>query len=520
MLSFLPFPLLLFVLLALTVGALVFLRQKRKAERGFDNVKPLAGVEDTESGPERRAGQRRLHPDRRTNTDSSSTIGSLAPLEPSKSLTLAARSQGVATDAALFGAYRVEQEVGKLILGQPCRSDVLASRAPDDRRAIEASLLKALAAPWADEDSRRRVRTALEEYGFVARQSAALLLANSAHDRCSAARVLGDIGSAAALPFLLEALYDNEEIVRIHAVIGLGGLRLPSAIGALLDMARRYPQMPAELISSALSACSVDCMDTGALGSWDLELLEMGTAGAELTALEDPRAVEPLPISSSEPNFLEILRQLTSDDHATASNAARSLGEYRVAEAISALTEVLGNSAATALRAAAVTALGSLDHETVFVPIIIAMADDAREVRAAAARALSSLGIDRAEAFARVAIQMDPASKKSVAAACLKSGMAKQAIDRLGSADRRQAYEAFATLAVLASAGETDLLIDAIGQHPNESISAVAARVLGAFPAADLVPALRQVAVSNGISEARRTVVLELLYNIDQGQFA
>jgi HEAT repeat protein len=515
MLSFLPSSLLLFVLLGLTLGALVFVRQKRKAEMGFEDVKPLAGVEDTGSGPERRAGQRRLHPERRSNADSSSTIGSLTPIEPSKPVSLAARSQGVATDAALFGAYRVEQEVGKLILGQPCRADVLASRAPDDRRAIEASLLKALTAPWTDEDSRRRARTALEEYGYVARQSAALLLANSAHDRCSAAKVLGEIGSAAALPFLLEALYDNEEIVRIHVVIGLGGLRLPSAIGALLDMARRYPQMPAELISSALSACSVDCMDTGALGSWDLEFLEMGTAGAELTALEHPRAVEPLPASSSDPNFLEIIRQLTSNDHATASNAARTLGEYRVAEAVSALTEVLGNSAEKAVRSAAVTALGALDHETVFDPIIIAMADDAREVRAAAARALSSLGIDRAEAFARVAMQQDLASKKSVAAACIKSGMAKQAIERLGSADRRQAYEAFATLAVLASAGEADLLLDAIAQHPNESIAAMAARVLGAFPAADLVPALRQVAVSNSISEARRTVVLELLYNID-----
>ena len=38
---------------------------------------------------------------------------------------------------ALFGAYRVDQEVGKLVLGQPHRMDVLASRAPDDRRAWE-----------------------------------------------------------------------------------------------------------------------------------------------------------------------------------------------------------------------------------------------------------------------------------------------------------------------------------------------------------------------------------------------
>jgi len=38
--------------------------------------------------------------------------------------------------------------------------DVLASRAPDDRRAIEASLLKALSSANADEDLRTRARAA------------------------------------------------------------------------------------------------------------------------------------------------------------------------------------------------------------------------------------------------------------------------------------------------------------------------------------------------------------------------
>ena len=45
-----------------------------------------------------------------------------------------------------FGAYRIDQEVGKLVLGKPHRMDVMASRVPDDRRAIEASLVKALSA--------------------------------------------------------------------------------------------------------------------------------------------------------------------------------------------------------------------------------------------------------------------------------------------------------------------------------------------------------------------------------------
>ena len=39
----------------------------------------------------------------------------------------------------VFGAYRIDQEVTKLALGKPHRMDVMASRATEDRRAIEAS---------------------------------------------------------------------------------------------------------------------------------------------------------------------------------------------------------------------------------------------------------------------------------------------------------------------------------------------------------------------------------------------
>ncbi|MGI8835227.1 MAG: HEAT repeat domain-containing protein [Pyrinomonadaceae bacterium] len=108
---------------------------------------------------------------------------------------------------SLYGAYRIDQEVGKLILGQAHRIDVLASRASDDRRAIETSLIKSVNSSDNDESARRRAREALEEYGFVARQCASLLLAPDAFERTSAARSLGDIKSPAALPFLLESLY-------------------------------------------------------------------------------------------------------------------------------------------------------------------------------------------------------------------------------------------------------------------------------------------------------------------------
>src|SRR5260370_13547501 len=83
-------------------------------------------------------------------------------------------------EAEIFGAYRIDQEVSKLALGKPHRMDVMGSRALEDRRAIEASLVKALESSDTSEEGRRRVRLALEEYGFVARQSAMMLMGRDA----------------------------------------------------------------------------------------------------------------------------------------------------------------------------------------------------------------------------------------------------------------------------------------------------------------------------------------------------
>src|SRR5690349_12854702 len=157
-----------------------------------------------------------------------------------------------------FGAYRIDQEVGKLVLGKAHRMDVLASRVPEDRRAIEASLIKCLGSSESESEGRERARCALEDYGFVARQSALMLQGRDAWERSSAARVLGQIGSPASLPALIEALHDGDSIVRNQAVTSLGQLKQPTAIGALLDIGRRCSDIPPSVLSESLSACSVE----------------------------------------------------------------------------------------------------------------------------------------------------------------------------------------------------------------------------------------------------------------------
>ncbi|HEX8775943.1 MAG TPA: HEAT repeat domain-containing protein [Pyrinomonadaceae bacterium] len=421
---------------------------------------------------------------------------------------------------AMFGAYRVDQEVGKLLLGQPHRMDVLASRALDDRRAVENSLVKALHAPDGDMESRRRAREALEDYGFVARLSASLLLAPAAHDRAAAARALGEIEALASLPFLLEALYDVEPIVRTQAVTSLGALKQPAAIGALLDMARRHPEMPASLLSRVLSACSLDCLDIGEPPVEEKEVSGAATVQGpftgEITRLEASGLLEELPQWMEDAHLTEALAALDSDDVEARKAAARTLAQFQVQSSVEALSSVAMSDSEPSVRAAAITSLGDINHESVFAAVIVGFADEAREVRAAAARSISHLSFDRADAYVRLLNSASPETMREVARACVKGGMAVQAIDRLASEDRRQAYESFSLLSLLAKTNELEPIVDAIVHHKDYNVRLAAVRLLGLTGSPEIVQQLRQLAVKDGLPEKLRTALLEVVYKIDQ----
>ncbi|HEX5708471.1 MAG TPA: HEAT repeat domain-containing protein, partial [Pyrinomonadaceae bacterium] len=343
------------------------------------------------------------------------------------------RGASASLPAVLFGAYRIDQEIGKLVEGLPHSIEVLASRASDDRRAIETSLIKVLDSSESDEDGKRRARRALEEYGFVARQSAALLLAQDTYDRLSAARVLGQVMSRASLPFLLEALYDADSSVRAEVVASLGALGLPRALGALLDTARRYPDVPPTVIVPALTACSFESIELAWSAPHESRIFAHTSAGdssAHEVELFDS-AAERLPEWLEDENFADALERLESNDVEVRIAAAQSLSRFRAGRSVEALAQMSRRDESAAVRATAVTSLGAIDHESVFAPVLLALADDSREVRAAAARAFSGLEFDRADACSRTVETAGAQTLAAVASACVKSGLAAQSLMRL-----------------------------------------------------------------------------------------
>ncbi|MDQ3473781.1 MAG: HEAT repeat domain-containing protein, partial [Acidobacteriota bacterium] len=424
----------------------------------------------------------------------------------------------VATPDSLYGAYRIDQEVGKLVLGQPHRMDVLSSRAPEDRRAIEASLTKMIAS-LSDENERRRASEALEEYGFVARECATLLTAADPFDRTTAARALGEIRSAESLPFLLEGLYDSESIVRNQAVASIGQLKVPRAIGALLDMARRHPDVPGNLVSQALSACSVEGLDFLDATIPEPALLGDGRSngfGFDISQLEPAALVEDLPQYSDDEGFAPALLALGSEDVGERLEAAKTLARYPAGQAVSALTTLARTDSEAAIRSQAITSLAAINHESVFPAVLIGMADESREVRAAAARSLTHLSFERLDAFIRVLETGDEEIQSAVAKACIKSGIVSQAIDRLANGDRRQGYETFSIISLLARAKTTEPVFEAIANHSNLDVRLATVRLLTNTGETHVFEELRELAMQEGLPEELRTALLEAMYQLDQ----
>jgi HEAT repeat protein len=424
----------------------------------------------------------------------------------------------VEVEPSVYGAYRIDQEVGKLVVGKPHRMDVMASRAGDDRRAIEASLVKALDSSDTGEDGRQRARQALEEYGFVARQSAMMLMGRDAWERSSAARTLGQIGSQSSLTFLIEGLHDPDSVVRNQAVSSLGELKMPAAIGALLDIARRHPDIPASLLSEALSACSVESLGYLDAPSSDPALLADGSSSANLPELGTLLAFEDLPAGNEDVALTETLTRLTNPDEQVRAQVIQELASHPVQRSVAALSSMALNDPDSGIRSAAVTGLGSIDHESVFATVLIALADDSREVRAAAARTLTSFHFDRADAYVRVMETADADTMRAVAQACVKTGIVAQAVGRLASEDRHQAYEAFSLFSLLARANETQPILDTIQNHKDDEVRLCAIRVLNVAAQPDLAPKLREMVSGQDLPENVRTAILEVTYKLDQEQ--
>jgi len=286
----------------------------------------------------------------------------------------------------------------------------------------------------------------------------------------------------------------------------------------LLDIARRHPDIPATLLSDTLSACSVETLSFLDAPSPEPAFMSADHGSSAAPGYERFISFEELPPGDEDQEVTKSLASFEGADEAARISIAQELALHPVQASVVALTSMVTDDSEPSVRAAAVSSLGAIDHESVFAPVLIALGDESRIVRAAAARTLTSLHFDRAEAYVRVMETAEPGLLQKVAQACMSTGIAAQAVDRLASEDRRQAFEAFSLFSLLARAQETQPIVDVIENHRDEEVRLCAVRVLNMAGQSSVVPKLRELAAGDGLSENVRTAVLEALYKLDQDQ--
>jgi hypothetical protein len=212
--------------------------------------------------------------------------------------------------------------------------------------------------------------------------------------------------------------------------------------------------------------------------------------------LEYPHTSDTLPISEEE-DLLEAIEQVLdefNEDEEMKELSMRILAAYKTRNSVEALSQVALYELSATCRCKAIEMLGEFDHQSIFETVILACADPTREVRAAAARTLTRLNFNRADAWARIALLDDDGRKKQIARAAIEGGLVDRYFDRLTHSDYKQAYEAFALFTMLLKARETEPIAKALESHPSEMVRIAIVHLIKVNKEIDALPYLHKLA--------------------------
>jgi HEAT repeat protein len=140
--------------------------------------------------------------------------------------------------------------------------------------------------------------------------------------------------------------------------------------------------------------------------------------------------------------------------------------------------------------------------------------DPSPDVRNVAARALYHLQSDRAATFTRALREASPERRQRIGAALATSGLATEALTKLGGQDLDEAYDAFSVLFLMAKAGEVQPLIKAIEDGPSLEVRLAVVKLGALSGQAEVVSAFRRLAVRSSLPAEVRSAVMEAIHQI------
>lgn len=286
--------------------------------------------------------------------------------------------------------------------------------------------------------------------------------------RAGAARRLGEIGSARAVPALLEAMRDpyEDEDVKLACARALGMIRDPQAIPSLIEALREPDKWVSPRVAEVL-------VPFGALAEAPL-----------MEALRDPNsdnlrtwAASILGEIRSRAAVPNLIRALWDRAESVRAAAARALGEIGDHRAVNALLEGTLRDPSALVRMEAAVALGKIGDEKSLEALQLALADPDPIVRLRAIEALEMIGPSASELLEGSLTDDDPEVRYRTAAVLERLGYVQTQLDRLKSEDAIERAMARRKLTLIGKAGLRESL--SAGLHdPDFRVRAQVCQVL------------------------------------------
>ena len=187
--------------------------------------------------------------------------------------------------------------------------------------------------------------------------------------------------------------------------------------------------------------------------------------------------------------------------------ALQELSSYRTSTAVEAVAQVALYDLSSSLRSQALSVLAEYDHPVVFESILLACSDPARPVQTAAARALLNLSFDRTEAWVRILRTDDEILLRQSARAVIAAGFLDRTYDRLLHNEPQSAEEAFAIVALLIRAGETNEIFQEIAQPRDPRVARALLHIIEVVREPRVVEELIALSETFRIDESLRKII-------------
>ncbi len=235
-----------------------------------------------------------------------------------------------------------------------------------------------------------------------------------------------------------------------------------------------------------------------------------------ILGVEKPNDFEVLSLSRDEAllGAIEQVHDEFEEDESVRELAVRILAMFKNRNAVEALSQVALYDLSSTLRVKALITLSEFDHESVFETILLACADPTREVRAAAARALTRLTFNRADAWTRIAECVDKWQIKQAADATIESGFVERSFERLIHNDYKQVYEAFTLLNLLIKADKIGLIIERLEGAKSMDVKVAILHVLKVTEARNSLSYLYHLYSKKGLPQVYGDALDEVIHRL------